>query len=158
MSGLTDTPMTRAEVLDEAREVITGARQEDYGDARGSFPRVAPSPAPRTTHAARLGEGYQGKPTPAPIEDANIISSNASDGSGKHYPVLDLDFPVTLVPSSTPGHFHLYLDRPVDEGSYWKLCDALAEAGLLEPGYVSACKERGYTSVRLPWVKKGGTQ
>lgn len=41
MSGLTDTPMTRAEVLDEAREVITGARQEDYGEARESFRRTA---------------------------------------------------------------------------------------------------------------------
>jgi len=71
-----------------------------------------------------------------------------------HRPVLDLDFPAQLVPSSTPGHFHLYLDLEVPHAKYMTLLGALADAGVIEPGYCGASQERGYTAVRLPWVKK----
>lgn len=74
-----------------------------------------------------------------------------------HRPVLDLDFPAHVVPSSTPGHGHLYLDKVLTWSQYVKLLEVLAEVGILEPGYVQASIAREFTSVRLPWVKKPAT-
>lgn len=71
-----------------------------------------------------------------------------------HRPVLDIDFPAKLVPSSTPGRFHLYLDKPMTWAVYAKLLSALADAGVIERGYADACEARGASFVRLPWVKK----
>jgi hypothetical protein len=89
------------------------------------------------------------------LDSANLVSSIVADGSGLHRPVLDLDMPAYLVPSSTPGHHHLYIDHPMTWEAYVKLLEALADAGLLERGYVEASVRRGRTDVRLPWVRKG---
>lgn len=89
------------------------------------------------------------------IDEAEIILSHEIDSDPwEHRPVLDIDFPVHVVPSSTPGHFHLYLNKKMTWGKYKNLLRALMEAGILESGYVIVSMERGYTSVRLPWVKK----
>lgn len=71
-----------------------------------------------------------------------------------HAPVLDLDFPCQLLPSSTPGHFHLVMDIMVPWMKYRRVLEAMADAGMLESGYVDASIQRGYTSIRLPWVKR----
>lgn len=71
-----------------------------------------------------------------------------------HRPVLDIDFPMAIVPSTTPGHGHLYLDKVLTWSQYVKLLEVLAEVGVLEDGYVQASIAREFTSVRLPWVKK----
>lgn len=71
-----------------------------------------------------------------------------------HRPVLDIDFPAHLIPSTTEGHFHLYLDKTMTWGNFEKLLLVMGEVGLLEQGYVDASIARGYSSVRLPWVKK----
>ncbi len=95
-------------------------------------------------------------------KNANLVASCVGDSlniesSTMHAPVLDLDFPATLVPSSTPGHFHLYLDKLLNHEQYMKLLDVLAEVGILEEGYVDASKKRGFTSVRLPGKLKTGS-
>lgn len=84
---------------------------------------------------------------------ANVITSLIT-GSDLHKPVIDLDLAAKLVPSSTPGHFHLFIDREMPWETYVELLEALVKAGLVEPGYVDASRERGYTAVRLPWVRK----
>lgn len=71
-----------------------------------------------------------------------------------HYPVIDIDINHDYIPSTTPGHGHLYFNTPVTWEQYTKLLDVLAECGIVEEGYVKASKARGYTAVRLPWVKK----
>jgi O-acetyl-ADP-ribose deacetylase (regulator of RNase III) len=88
-------------------------------------------------------------------EQADIIGSQVA-GSRVHTVMLDLDVPALLVPSSTPGHSHLYIDIPMNWDVYRNLLDALVKAKILEPGYVAVAKRRGYTSLRLPWVKKKG--
>lgn len=90
---------------------------------------------------------------------ANVVTSlvpgaGAFLGEDVHRPVLDVDMPVTVVPSSTPGHCHLYIDREMPWSTYARLLDALAEAGIVEGGYVAASHARGHTAVRLPWVRK----
>lgn len=121
-----------------------------------------PSQRPRTLHVANLGtDGYDpsgDRRATTALDEANVISSlmldTQSGESALHFPVFDIDIPAFLVPSSTEGNTHLYLDVQIADEQYWRLCEVLVECGILQPGYVSACKARGYTSVRLPWVKK----
>jgi len=74
-----------------------------------------------------------------------------------HKVVIDLDLPARLVPSSTPGHFHLYVDHEMTWEQYAAVLQAMGNAGLLEDGYVSASLARKFTAVRLPWVRKEDT-
>lgn len=88
------------------------------------------------------------------LELANVYSSIQPGNADVHRPVLDLDLPAWLTPSSTPGHYHLAIDKPMTWDQYRRLLRVMAEVGILEPGYVSASEQRGYTSARLPWVRK----
>lgn len=71
-----------------------------------------------------------------------------------HKLIIDIDHEAVLIPSSTPGHYHLYVDLLIMQETYFKLLDALAEALIIEPGYAEVSKKRGHSDVRLPWVHK----
>lgn len=86
------------------------------------------------------------------LDTAQVVSSELGDGM--HAPVLDVDLPAFLVPSSTPGHSHLYIDQPMPWEQYAEILKALGTAGVLEYGYVGASLAREHTAVRLPWVRK----
>lgn len=96
------------------------------------------------------------EPQVAVLDRANVVSSRIKD-SNRHMVVLDIDHPTYLVRSSTPGHYHLYIDVPggIDGPTYEDLLRVLERAGVVEPGYVSSAIERGWSAVRLPWIKKG---
>lgn len=85
------------------------------------------------------------------------VGVTSADGA-LHRPVVDVDLPVKVLPSTTPGHGHLYIDKPMTWSTYLRLLDALVEAELVEPGYVAAARQRGHTAVRVPWVHKGDLQ
>lgn len=92
------------------------------------------------------------------IDEAQVITSLV-DRPGTvvgetHKLIIDLDLPAQLIPSSTEGHFHLYVDKEIPDAAWQTLMYALAAAGLIEPGYMRASITRGFTAVRLPWVKK----
>lgn len=90
---------------------------------------------------------------PDDTHPANLVSSLCADGL--HRPALDIDIPCRVVPSSTPGHCHLYFDTvALDWPSYVELLDALKAAGILGSGFVAHSKNRGQTLLRLPHVKK----
>ena len=93
------------------------------------------------------------------IDTANMITSKVEDGGwtpgNYHRPILDIDFEAELVPSSTPGHSHLYLNTLVPENEYMVFLKAAMEAGIIQKGFYDGAVRRGATSVRLPWVKKG---
>ncbi|GGN40254.1 hypothetical protein FHR83_007076 [Actinoplanes campanulatus] len=108
------------------------------------------------------GEEYS-RPTTegVTLDDANVMTSKvALDPAVEaavgplHKPVLDIDLPVQVIPSSTEGHNHLIIDKPMTWEKYQRLLDALADCGVIESGYRNASIARGYTAVRLPWVKK----
>jgi hypothetical protein len=82
----------------------------------------------------------------------NVATSRLSDGT--HVVALDIDAPVEVYPSSTPGHFHLYINKPMPWDDYLQLLSLMAKVGLLEPGFVLASIVRGFSALRLPWVKK----
>lgn len=79
------------------------------------------------------------------------------DSGTMHAPVLDFDFPVAVIPSSTPGHSHVYLERAIPWCKYEPLLYALEEAGLIETGYYHASVARCASFVRKPDVNKPGT-
>src|SRR3989344_4402534 len=83
---------------------------------------------------------------------ANLVSSLTENGL--HAPVLDLDVPAYLIPSSTPGHSHLYIDVEIPWSVYRKLLRALARAGIIEDYFYKGALDREQTMVRPPWVKK----
>jgi len=86
-------------------------------------------------------------------QSATLISSRLAD-SKLHMPVIDIDIPVRLYPSSTEGHFHLYIDKQMTWRQYRRVLRALVRAGVVERGYYSASWHRRATHLRLPWIKK----
>lgn len=99
-----------------------------------------------------------------PPGDANAVSSfldhptNPCNGedfdNALHLPVIDLDYPCELVPSSTPGHFHLYLNKSITWNKYKNLLIAMADAGIIERGFCNFSIQRKSSYVRKPGVKK----
>ena len=87
------------------------------------------------------------------IDRAILVSSLCEDGN--HAPVLDIDFEAQLIPSSTQGHFHLYLDKKMSWHKYKQLLEALYEAGIIQRGYYESSLERGQTMVLLPGKDRG---
>jgi hypothetical protein len=85
---------------------------------------------------------------PTDIKRANLISSELGDG--KHAPCIDLDVPHQVVPSTTPGHGHLYIDVPMSWRRYKRLLRALYKAGVIEKGYYTASVDRKASYVRKP--------
>lgn len=97
------------------------------------------------------------KRIPADFRDSNVITSQVASGPhrGKHTIALDLDVPAVLIPSSTGGHSHLYIDiAPADWSKIEPLLNALAEAGVIEHGYAAASINRRHTALRMPWIRK----
>lgn len=89
--------------------------------------------------------------------DANVITSLDARSRGNwldlHRPVIDIDLPVA-VRESSPGKSHLYIDYALTWAEYQSLLQVMVDIGLVEPGYLKASQERGYTAVRLPWIEK----
>lgn len=90
----------------------------------------------------RGGVGQHDVPEP----EANIITSLCEDGT--HRPALDLDFPCELIPSSTPGHFHLLIDKPMTETQYSYLLMVMEEVGLIQRGFRRRMDVDGFTALR----------
>lgn len=85
----------------------------------------------------------------------NLVSSKAyidyptaEDKGQWHFPCIDMDYPVFAMPSRTPGHTHLYIERAVSWDNYKKLLKALLECGLIEQGYYNASINHGMTLLR----------
>ena len=96
---------------------------------------------------------YAGGPLNEPDADhpANLVSSLCDDKH--HRPAIDIDVPCELVPSSTPGHSHLYF--PTIALSWWEyasLLGALTVAEIVEPAYYMASLSRRQTLLRPPGV------
>lgn len=87
------------------------------------------------------------------LDDANVISSKVK-GTTRHKVIIDLDFPAALIPSTTEGHFHLYLDKELTSPEMEKLLVALHEAGIIAEGNMNQWHRFRAVFLRLPWVKK----
>lgn len=90
-------------------------------------------------------------------EKANAVSSEIVTWplhKGEHAVLLDLDHRCWLFDSSSPGHYHLYIDVSISWRRYKKLLKALMRAGIIEKGYYKASISRGATFLRTPDTRK----
>lgn len=85
---------------------------------------------------------------------ANLVSSELDDKRGWHTPMLDIDLPARLIESSSPGHYHLYIDKPMPWWKYKRLMRALMMAGIIEKNYYKMSVKRKGSHLRPPWVDK----
>lgn len=86
-------------------------------------------------------------------DKANLVSSKV-DGVW-HMPVIDIDkIPVKVVPSTTEGNCHLYIDKKMTWRQYKNLLQSLYECGIIEGGYYSAALAESMTFVHKPGHKK----
>jgi len=138
---------------------------------KSSFPSDIPLPSPaaiRDTIAERimfrtlepLQQNSEGDETgffeidklPAGHENATAVTSELPDGM--HMPVIDIDLECMLIPSTQEGHFHLYINKPMEWEKFTAILEALEDAGVIGPGYLRYTKKRGYATVRYPGVTK----
>jgi len=91
-------------------------------------------------------------PVVTPEDGANVVSSLLTNG--KHAPAIDIDVPAMLIPSSTPGHSHLYIDCELSWRDYTRLLKTLARVGIVEYGFYRSAVRRGSSMLRLPHIRK----
>lgn len=105
-----------------------------------------------------LGRNWKDVPDtgrePSVPGEANLVGSGVKGLPGFHMPVIDIDFSAHLEPSSTEGHFHLYLNRTMVWETYAALLKALYDAGVIEEGFYEMSIARGQSFVRYPGVTK----
>lgn len=86
-------------------------------------------------------------------EEANLVSSEV--GGGMHMPAIDIDLPCKLIESSTPGHYHLYIDKELTWRQYEALLKIMVNVGIVEEGFLKMARKRKATYLRLPEKPKG---
>lgn len=113
---------------------------------------------PATWYEENVGE-Y--RPTVETPDRGTVVTSEVADREnrwiavkGLHKPVLDIDLPVIVLPSSTEGHHHLFIDKVLTWEQYVELLDVLVKVGIVQEGFRNASVSRKHTAVRLPWIKK----
>jgi hypothetical protein len=62
--------------------------------------------------------------------------------------------PCELLESSTKGHYHLLIDKPMQWADYKKLLTALLEVGIIEKGWYDSALALKASSVRMPGILK----
>lgn len=94
--------------------------------------------------------------------EPNLISSKLVPSEGffngmmtAHSPALDIDIPIEVYASSTPGHSHLYFPNlKLTWDQYKALLFALKEAGIIEENYYAVSLSRQATQLRFPGAHK----
>lgn len=122
-----------------------GGHYDNESDVDERTLAVSPAVANVTSSRIDVLSNFTDDPKEARVRDGYDVL---------HAPVLDIDFPVVVIPSTTPGHFHLYIEKEVCWTDYSMLLDALAECGIIEKGYARASQERGAAYVRVPTAVK----
>lgn len=83
---------------------------------------------------------------PGPLV-GNLILSKDRD-TKQHLPIIDLDYSHRYIPSSTPGHGHLYLNRPISRWRWYALMIGLRIGRVIEPGNFWWSLRRGENCTR----------
>lgn len=105
------------------------------------------------TYTDDYGLSYAGQGVVSSPGQADVVTSQI-EGTKYHSFMVDVDIPARLIPSTTPGCSHLYIDTPMTWRQYRRALRALAAAGVVEEGFYKASKRRGATHLRVPWKDK----
>lgn len=91
---------------------------------------------------------------PSETVTPQVVSSELADTvknhhrDGNHVVAIDVDLPCHLIETS-PGHHHLVIEREMSWARYRALLVALAEADIIERGFLEACLERRASHLRI---------
>lgn len=69
-------------------------------------------------------------------------------------PLLELAVPVRVVPSSSSGHFHVYLDVQMPWRDYRRLCRRLMKAGVIGRNFLNLTEQWGMSMLFRPGLTK----
>lgn len=84
-------------------------------------------------------------------EHGSVLSLTDAPGAETHLPLLDDDNGYfRVIPSSTPGHQHVYIDKPITWDQWKRLLVILAELELVDPKWAEASIAQGTATLRLP--------
>ncbi len=110
----------------------------------------------RVKYTAKFDTMYGGiyNKTECSEENANLWSSELLDRPGWHAPTLDIDFPALLLPSSSEGKHHLYIDYPMLWKDYVKMLKMLGDVGLCQKKWVQGALVEQGSLLRAPGVYK----
>lgn len=78
----------------------------------------------------------------------DLVTSIVDRDERKHVPVIDLDVPAILYPST--NNWHLMVDVQMSWWKYALLLKVLSFVGIIERGYAKASIKRGYSAIRKP--------
>lgn len=81
------------------------------------------------------------------------VSERVNLSSGGR-PSLLFNVPVSVIPSSTPGHFHLYIEAPLSWSAYRELLELVRAANIILGSTVPWALERGQTMLLKPGLSK----
>jgi hypothetical protein len=153
----------QARIADEHRAQIADLSEHEHvfhqvdfgaeGDAYDQFCDANPDITQDEIESAQQAR-KEVEPDRANAISSALVEEGKSWRDRRHTIALDIDHRVRVVPSSTEGHSHLYIDVPLEWEQYEKLLKVLAEIGVVEEGYVGASIRRRATHLRLPWVRK----
>jgi hypothetical protein len=87
-------------------------------------------------------------------ETPNLVSSRSKEDPDVHYPVIDCDYPIAVVESRTPGHYHLFIEKALNKDQYEILLLALLECGLIGRGNFEQFNQSGATYARYSTYEK----
>lgn len=96
---------------------------------------------------------YDGKTNRTDFSQSpNVVGSKTL--SGKHKPIIDLDWNHKYVKSTANGHGHLYLNEPISTFRWLLLLIGLRAGKVIEPGFFIWSLRRGRNFARLPGIEK----
>jgi len=129
-------------------------REEPYGfDNQLDFFRPVPIDKLYGLYEVFAAGGFISPRDPDSIGRQSFPLSDFHHKKPYHFcPVLIAPF--RLLPSSTAGHFHLYIDRETEWPQYAELLQRLTGAGLIEENYYRPCVRRKQSFLLKPGVTK----
>ncbi|KKR09437.1 MAG: hypothetical protein UT43_C0009G0009 [Parcubacteria group bacterium GW2011_GWC1_39_29] len=71
--------------------------------------------------------------------------------------ILEVEFPIQLIPSTTPRHYHLYLDRKISWEQYMLVLKSAYETGIINRGFYEMSIKNGQSMVLLPGKDRAET-
>lgn len=111
------------------------------------------SPTPDSGQIARLGGRLVDCGFVAPSERERSVQLVKPDG-GAAATLFTLNVGAKLLPSSTEGHFHLYIDHETTWNKFLQLMGVMYAAGFLGLDYFQMCVQSEMSFVRKPGVTK----
>ena len=152
------------EALLRSRRLFTNVRWQDYASAGESdrddvddLSQAEAASSQRADDHSRHAIMFDiDLPARITMEDGLVVDKG--DGHSFVWPFLawNLGIRSWLIPSSTEGHSHLYVDCDLLWDDVLRILRQFERAGVVELGYLLASEKRGFTALRLPWIQKDG--